>query len=220
MIKKVLWSSMLDYPNYLSTVIFIGNCNWECEYCQNKALINMEDINFDSILSKLLERKTLIKHIVLSGGECTFSKYFDFYIKELKANGFFVGIHTNGENYDEILNNINNIDFIGLDIKTSQNKYNEITNSIVNTENIHKTLYLIITSGIQYDIRTTLFPKFVTLSDLISIAKYLKGMNVANYYIQKYIPLTNEEYNYSNEDIYKFEMELNKIIKTEVRGLI
>ncbi len=211
---------MLDYPNKLSSVIFIGNCNWDCPYCQNKPMFSLENKNFNDILFKLKERKSFINHIVLSGGECTFSKNFDYYIKRLYENGFKIGIHTNGENFDEIKNNINYIDFIGLDIKTSHQKYDCITNAITNTENIEKTIKLIIGKNIEYDIRTTLYPKYVHLEDLIYIAKYLKSLGVKKYYIQKYIPITSNETNYTDDDILYFQGELNKIIPTFSRGLI
>lgn len=220
MIKKVLWASMLDYPGEISTVLFTGNCNWNCEYCQNKPLFNMENQNFNDILKKIINRKSMINHIILSGGECTLSKYFDYYIKKLKENDFKIGIHTNGENYDEIKNNILDLDFVGLDIKTSHNKYNNIANTITNTDNIEKTLSLLINSKIKYEIRTTLFPKYVSIKDLEYIAKYIKKLGVEKYFIQKYIPLSEEENNYSDEEILEFEKKLNNIIKTKARGLI
>ena len=39
MIKSVIWSSMIDYPDNVCTTLFTGVCNFDCEFCYNKGLL-------------------------------------------------------------------------------------------------------------------------------------------------------------------------------------
>ena len=55
MIKSVIWSSMIDYPDNVCTTLFTGVCNFDCEFCYNKGLLKEKELNFEEeILPKLL----------------------------------------------------------------------------------------------------------------------------------------------------------------------
>ena len=96
MIKSVIWASMLDYPKKVCTTIFFDKCNLKCEYCHNKNLKKQREIDFNKeILPKLLQRKSMIKHVILSGGECTEEDKLPEIIYILHKNGFNIGLHTN-----------------------------------------------------------------------------------------------------------------------------
>ena len=98
---------MIDYPGQTATVLFTGGCNFNCDYCYNKTLKQAEDKVFDKvILPKLLERQDFVNHVILSGGEPTIDKEFEYILDTLNKHGFIVGVHTNGSNPDKIINNI------------------------------------------------------------------------------------------------------------------
>ncbi len=221
MIKQVVWSSMLDYPGHISSVLFFGTCNFNCGYCYNKELIKMKDIDFDNeILPKLLERKEFISHIVLSGGECTFDKDFEKIVQKLHINDFVVGIHTNGQLPAVIEKNIEEISYLGIDIKTVEKKYDDITDTkSTKFDNILNTIKLAIKYNKEYQCRTTLFPKYVDKEDCIEIAKILKEIGVKKYVIQQYYDIGTAEKvkPYSNEYIKEIQEECNKIIPTELK---
>ena len=223
MIKSVIWSSMIDYPNQVSTVLFVGACNWDCDYCHNKNLVNMKSIDFMSvILPKLLKRKHLIDHVLISGGESTCWTDLTGVIKILKTEGFKVGIHTNGSNYRVLREIIKDISFVGMDIKTSRFKYNSITNSNVNYYDIHKSMVLIKVSGIESEFRTTLFPKEVAMRDCIEIAKLLKSMGVERYVLQQFDDSNLKGCSikpYSKGHIKQIQTQCNKYVNTFVRGI-
>ena len=112
MIKQVIWTSMIDYPNNVASVIFFEGCNFNCEFCYNKELSKLNTIDFElEILPKLLERKDMISHVILSGGECTCSAEFTNIVQKLYLNGFTIGIHTNGSNPNVVESNIEEISF-------------------------------------------------------------------------------------------------------------
>ena len=141
MVKQVIWSSMIDYPKKISTVIFLDKCNLNCEYCYNRELYNMKTLDFNiDILPKLLERKDFINHIILSGGECTINKEFQEILYILYEKGFKIGLHTNGTRPDIIEKNIQKISFLGIDVKTTLDKYYMLDSDNKDTKNIEKTI--------------------------------------------------------------------------------
>ncbi len=181
-IKHILWTSMVDYPNHISSVLFNGVCNWNCLYCYNKELKNKVDIDFNFLLNKLITRKDFITHIILTGGEITLDDNFEFYITELYNNGFKVGIHTNGSNLNIIKKIYKYLSFVGMDIKAF-NQYNLITNSIVNIDDIFSCVEFIKNNIKQYEFRTTL-DNILDDNDYVLISKRLKELNIDNYYLQ------------------------------------
>ena len=65
----------IDFPDYLSAVVFIKGCPWKCVYCQNEDLQSREMNEGDGYVSWayidhfLDRRKGLIDGVVFSGGE-------------------------------------------------------------------------------------------------------------------------------------------------------
>ena len=141
-------------------------------------------------------------------------------INILKSYKFKIGIHTNGSNPDIIKLMLQDVDFIGMDIKTSKNKYNAITNSIANFDNITKSIELIVNSSKLYEFRTTLYPKLVALEDCLEIAKVLKQYNAKEYLLQQFDDshLTNCAIKpYTMSQIKLISDKCNEIIKTTIK---
>lgn len=220
MIKHVIWASMIDYPGQTATVLFTGACNFNCDYCYNKTLKQADDKIFDeSILPKLLERQDFVNHVILSGGEPTVDKNFEYMLDTLNKHGFIVGVHTNGSNPDKIINNIDKIDYLGIDIKTSFDKYDVVSGTKVNVDNVKKTIEYVAQSGKNYEFRTTLFPRDVNEQDVISIATYLKEIGANRYHLQQFYPVNGAENvpSYSEATIKEFTRKCNEIIPTVLK---
>jgi len=220
MIKHVIWASMIDYPGQTATVLFTGACNFNCDYCYNKTLKQAEDKVFDKvILPKLLERQDFVNHVILSGGEPTIDKEFEHILDALNKHGFIVGVHTNGSNPDKIINNIDKIDYLGIDIKTSFDKYDVVAGTKTNVDNVKKTIEFVVKSGKNYEFRTTLFPRDVSEQDVISIANYLKEIGASKYHLQQFYPVNGAENipSYSEATIKEFARKSNEIIPTVLK---
>ena len=215
MFKSIVWSSTIDYPNQLATVLFVGDCNWCCEYCYNTNLRRMPSIDFDSqILPRLIQRKSFIDHIIISGGECTTYEQLPKIINELYKNGFTIGIHTNGTNLNMIKTITPYISFIGIDIKTFHGEYS--------AEHIIDTIKYIITTGIDYELRTTLYPPYTKNEDMIQICKLLKSLNIKEYVLQEYTNQLNNKLcsPYSKDEIQDILKLCNEYIPTVLKGEI
>lgn len=220
MIRHVIWASMIDYPGHISTVLFTGKCNFDCSYCYNKTLAKQKTIDFNKeILPKLLERKDFVNHVVISGGEPTVEPEFNNIVDTLYKNGFTIGIHTNGSHPEIIQKNIDKINFYGVDIKTSKEKYNNITGINFDITNLKETVEMLIENNKNYEFRTTLFPKYVENEDVLQIAEWLNIIGAKKYYLQQFYSINGAEEvdPYTFDKIQEIRDECNKIIPTVLK---
>nr|MCR5483901.1 anaerobic ribonucleoside-triphosphate reductase activating protein [Bacilli bacterium] len=124
--------SLLDYPGKVSSIIFLSGCNMNCSYCYNSDLIRMGESNYseEEILDFLNSRVGKIDGVVITGGEPTLNNDLIEFIKKIKKMGLLVKLDTNGSNPEMIKELLDNklIDYVAMDVKTSLNKYNSVTN--------------------------------------------------------------------------------------------
>lgn len=183
--------SMLDYPQQIASIVWFSGCNFKCSYCYNTELIKekVKKISTSKVFEFLKSRQGLIDAVVLSGGECTLYNIYDF-VKKIKDLKFKVKIDTNGTNPKliEQLIKDNLIDYIALDYKSPQNKFNEITHSGISFELFKETLNLLINSNVTHEVRTTLCPNLIQENEVSNIADELKNIfhYSKTYYVQNY----------------------------------
>lgn len=221
MIKSVIWSSMIDYPDNVCTTLFTGVCNFDCEFCYNRGLLNEKDLDFDNeIFPKLMERKDFIDHIIISGGECTIHPEFERIVDKLYNNGFKIGIHTNGYAPEILEKVIGKIDFIGMDIKNDFNNYNDICAVKIDTDKIKRSINLVLNSNVNYEFRTTVYPKYIKTENLENIAKYLKEAGSKNYVLQNYFDHNKTVIPYSSDMLKEMQSACLQYLPTKLRGII
>lgn len=188
-IKGIQKTSLVDFPGKLSSVIFLGGCNLNCRFCYNPDLITNDQSDVYSAeytLRFLKERSKLIDSVVITGGEPTLSPSLEFFLKELKKIPLFVKIDTNGTN-PHIINRLLSeglVDYAAVDVKTSSSKYKSLAGTGADFNIIKDTILLLKDSGIDYELRTTCVPEFVTLSDFEDIKK--ETGRVKRYYLQQF----------------------------------
>ena len=183
-------NSFVDYPNYISSVVFTFGCNFNCWYCHNRRIIedkSSENISEEEVLNFLSKRKGFIDGLVISGGEPTLNPELENFIRKVKALGFKVKLDTNGTNPNivEKLLKDNLLDFVAMDVKTSKENYSKLVGREVDFDKISKSINLLKNSSVDYEFRTTFAPD-VSLSDVEGIGKLICGAKA--YAIQKYNP--------------------------------
>ncbi len=190
-IKGIHKTSLIDYPGKICSILFTGGCNLRCKYCHNPDLAcdscNLKALSNTEALSFIKERSKLIDGISISGGEPTLAKNITDFIKLIKEIPLDVKIDTNGLNPGviEILLRSELLDYVAIDIKTSPEKYEFLTNRKIDFSRIKQTVDIVRDSGVDYELRTTCIPHFVTLEDFASIKKEIGS--VKKYYLQQFI---------------------------------
>jgi len=71
-----------------------------------------------------------------------------------------------------------------MDIKAPIEKYQSITNVLVNTDNILESINIIKDSNIEYEFRTTVIKEQLSQEDLEHVAKMIEGSK--KYYLQRF----------------------------------
>jgi len=184
-IKGIVKSSLIDYPDKISTVVFFSKCNFRCGYCHNPELIFNEDefpdITPEEFFTFIDEKKKWIDGVVLLGGEPLMHSGILDFMRELKKRKMLVKLDTNGtfpliiqKAIDEKL-----VDYIAMDIKNSPARYEETTRMKANLDNIKKSVALIMDAEnkglIDYEFRTTVLPKLHSPKDFEEIAEWING---------------------------------------------
>jgi pyruvate formate lyase activating enzyme len=186
-------TSLIDFPNEISSVIFTLGCNLRCPYCHNWNLLYQEHtIPLKEIYEVLLERKKYIDAICITGGEPTLNKDLPEFLKKIKNYGFKVKLDTNGCFPENLIKCLPYLDYIAMDVKTSHAKYKEL--GATRPDNILKSINIIMDNSIKYEFRCTAYPEFVDEKTIKKIGKLVNGANF--FAIQQYSPdhvLNNEK---------------------------
>jgi pyruvate formate lyase activating enzyme len=135
-----------------------------------------ETPSLDEIFSFLEKRRGMLDAVCITGGEPTMHKNLEYIIHSIKNMGYKVKLDTNGTNPEVIQELIhkNLLDYIAMDVKAPIGKYHEITNCDVNTEDIQKTIHIVMNSGVDYEFRTTFMPD-LNHEDIHTIAQSVAG---------------------------------------------
>jgi pyruvate formate lyase activating enzyme len=228
-IKGFQGVTLLDYPDKVASTIFLGGCNFKCPFCHNPELIDNrgEDIEEDFLFSELLRRRNFIEGICITGGEpLLFDEVIDF-IKALKREtGKLIKIDTNGYNpvlLKKIIE-LNIVDYIAMDVKTSLKKYYIAAGVNVDEEKIKTSIDSIIASNIDYEFRTTVVPEIVQSEDIREIGSLVNGakkISLQQFRAQK---TYNEEFQklkpYKPEELKRFRDILSQFVdKIDIRGV-
>ena len=182
--------SLLDFEDKISCVLFCKPCNFRCPFCHNGTTVLEAEtvIPFEDILEYLESRKGLIDAVVVSGGEPTLMPDLKEKIIKLRELGFLIKLDTNGTNPETIkdLYESGLIDYVAMDIKNSFKKY-PLTVGVKNAylDKVSQSIQYLMSSGIDYEFRTTLIDEFHDTQDIREMAETLKGAK--RLYLQKFV---------------------------------
>lgn len=139
------------------------------------------------MLSILKERKSFLDAVVFSGGEPCYQDQLAEAIKQVKNEGFKVGLHTGGANPVILQKVLTLIDWLGLDVKCAREDYAELTGIANSGENAFASLSLALQSPVELEVRTTIDPCWHSEKRLRSLAEQLAKIGVEQWVIQKYL---------------------------------
>ena len=196
-ISGLLKFSMIDFPGSISAIVFTQGCNVRCAYCHNPELIppaqNEEyAVSEEDVIEYLERRKNSLDGVVITGGEPTLQKDLDKFAQKVKDMGYMVKLDTNGTNPDMIQKLIDNklVDFIAMDIKAPFEKYEAVCGPI-DIEKVKKTMEIILSSGINYQFRTTYYKEVLNDNDIEAIKAMLP--DVSKFKLQECLPVKEKD---------------------------
>lgn len=179
-----------DFPGKVACIIFTHGCNFRCPFCHNASLVTQacEEIKQEEIFAYLNKRKGILDGVCISGGEpfVQGGDLFDF-MKKIKEMGFLIKLDTNGYFPDRLKYAIDNglVDYVAMDIKNCPDKY-AMTAGVrkLDIAKIEEGVKILMTSGVDYEFRTTVTAELHTPEDFTKIGEWIKGAK--RYYIQNF----------------------------------
>lgn len=181
----------IDFPGHLAAVVFLQGCAWRCSYCHNPHLLPVDEAgdDWEMLQGFLKKRQGFLDGVVFSGGEPLLQSGLTEAIEIVKDMGFRVALHTAGGNPQRLKKVLPMLDWIGLDVKTDFARYAELTGVKGSGEKVKESLQLLLESGVDYEIRTTLDPKFFTHDTILKLAENLADLGVKHYALQECRPV-------------------------------
>lgn len=209
----------VDFPGRLAAVLFCLGCPLRCPYCHNVALQDFKGkpfISWETFLEFLQDRKKLLDGVVFSGGEPLSQPDLFDGMKQIKDMGYEIGLHTSGVSKERLKQVIPLLDWVGFDVKVPFDDYEKrIPHS--NGRVIEESLDMLLASGVDTEVRTTLDPRLISEDELLSLAKKLSDKGVKTYAIQEYRPHPDDENQPSAVDVFSFFR--NQKLLSELKNL-
>ncbi len=184
-IKGYEGTTLIDFPGRISTLIFIGGCNFRCPFCHNPELVlpnllrETPNLSLEEIKDIIRKRSKIIRGVSFTGGEPLIWNGLPELLRWIKDElGLPTKIDTNGYLPDRLRKVIDEglVDYVAMDIKAAPEDYPEAT-GVPNLDfgKILESVDIIKSSGIEYEFRTTAVPTFVTEESIRKIGEVSRG---------------------------------------------
>lgn len=185
----------VDYPGALAAVVFCQGCPLRCVYCHNRDLLpprGATRIEWREVHAHLARRKGLLDAVVFSGGEPLMQAALLPAMIAAKSLGYRIGLHTSGIAPDRLRAVLPVLDWVGFDVKAPFDKYESTTGIKGSGRKALRSLEILLESGIDVEIRTTVWPGVADRNSIRQIGKVLSRIGASNYVLQEARdPLTN-----------------------------
>lgn len=170
--------SSVEFHGNMSLVFFMSKCPLACRYCHNVELLeDNTEKSFEDIKQEIDSSADFLDAIVISGGEPLVQT--DAVIEILtyvRQIGLKTKLDTSGiypDNLKRILD-LNLLDYVSLDVKTTFSKYRKITGANVGFQ-VKKSMELVNESGVHLEIRTTYVPTLHTKKDIKNLVDEIEA---------------------------------------------
>jgi len=180
-------TSLIDFPDNVSTVLFTAGCNLRCPYCHNWRIVLEYDgpyLSEEDAVKTLEERKKFIEHVVITGGEPTIQEGLPGFLSKLKALGYKAKLDSNGMRPGVLEKSLAHLDYVAVDVKTSPDLYPRLKAESV--EGLLKTINILKKGSVDYEFRCTAVPVFVNEDIVHRIGEMVEGGR--RFAFQQFIP--------------------------------
>ncbi len=178
-IAGILPAGMLDWPGRVAPTIFLSGCNFTCPYCHNAELLapSVSEDGWGEVKAYLRRRRSWIDGVVITGGEPASDPDLIPLLTAIADEGLPIKLDTNGSRPDVVERVIADglVQRLAIDIKTTWERYPEISGVPDVAAAVRQTVAIVAQSGIPHEYRTTVYPGIVAPEDLPEIAAELSG---------------------------------------------
>ena len=170
-------TTLVDFPGRVACTVFTCGCNFRCGYCHNPELVNKSGnkLDIEEFFKFLKNRKEILDGVCVTGGEPTLHGDLVEFCGRIKKLGLEVKLDTNGTNPEMLRSLIGKrlIDMVAMDVKISWGKYGMIGAGEKMVDGVRDSLFEILSSGIEYELRTTVVPIMHSVSVLEKMARQI-----------------------------------------------
>lgn len=181
--------SATDFPGELAAVVFCQGCPWRCGYCHNPHLLSArgtDTLDWRDIVAFLDRRRGLLDAVVFSGGEPLAQTKLRDAMREVRAMGYRIGLHTGGAYPDRLAAVLPFVEWVGFDVKAPFDAYAAITGATGSGDPASASLDLILARGVDCEVRTTVHPHLLDAAALVPLARELARRGVRRYVLQAF----------------------------------
>ncbi|MDR7295994.1 pyruvate formate lyase activating enzyme [Pelomonas aquatica] len=174
--------SSVDFPGRLAAVVFLQGCPWRCGYCHNADLQPRGQgggPRWPALRDWLARRLGRLDGVVFSGGEPTLDPALPAVLDQLREMGYALGLHTAGLAPRRLAALLPRLDWVGLDVKAAPadaGLHDRITGRRGSLHAVRESLALLQRSGVEFECRTTVHPRWFTDADLLRLVSELAAV--------------------------------------------
>ncbi len=169
----------VDWPERLAATIFTRGCPWACPYCHNQDLqaVDGQTYDWERVLDFLGSRRGLLDGVVVTGGEPCLHASLPDALAEIRALGFGTALHTGGAFPDRLADILDAglVDWVGLDFKAPFDEYPLVTGKAGSGERARRSLELLVESGADFEVRTTVWTALLTPERMGAMARQIEA---------------------------------------------
>jgi pyruvate formate lyase activating enzyme len=178
--------STCDWPGKLVATVFLQGCPLVCTYCHNPELLDPRTpgtVTWQQVCELLTKRHGLLDGVVFSGGP-TRQAGLAPAMREVRARGFGVGLHTAGPYPKRFAEVLPLCDWVGLDIKAPEKLYGAVTGVQSAAAKAFACLRVALDSPVDLQVRTTVDPMIMSDDDVAGLTGILSHLGVREHVIQ------------------------------------
>ncbi len=179
--------TLSDYPEHLAALFFVSGCNFLCRFCHNAALANRRQGISWARLREVAQsfQSQWVSGAVISGGEPTVADDLPLLLEFFRSLGWAVKLDTNGSCPDVLWNNMDRMDYVAMDVKSSLANYPLLT-GFKDTGRIRESIRLLQSAPCAAEFRMTILEPFHTDSELHAMGELVHGQRPV--YLQPFLP--------------------------------
>ena len=159
------------WPGRVTAVVTLQGCPWRCAYCQHPECHDPSGtgrLSWTEVLAELEKHRDTVTSVVFGGGEPSRQPGLAAAMREARALGYSVGLHTMGAHPARLASILELADWVGFDLKGTIPMYARITGADTAGLQAWASLELVDHSGIDYEVQLVVDPTVHTREDVLT----------------------------------------------------